>query len=282
MEYDSEPRDDLVSKGYELINGEYVRKVSLLRADQVENYVEKDVARYFAEIGYVIKRVPKGLTRTVDYEYDNLGIEVTALHDYLPHTNEIDSLVRRLNEKNNRICAYMFLKDNDQIVRILEEKVLTGNISVLCLRQHVSCYKPKILQKIIDKYLQDERHRSIVIVIDFRLAHFDSLSLKREIKKILDEFGTQFPSLGGVLISVPKRPDSEMFDRPQYVFVRNKYSAVEHEMLKKLDGFSLTTIEEWMTVNHIFIRYSGQSSIESPCMDCPDKDWLDQMELPTL
>jgi hypothetical protein len=282
MEYDDEPIDELIAKGYELINGEYIRKVSLLRAAEVENFVEKDVVRYFGEIGYKINRVPKGLTKTVDYEYEHLGIEVTALHDYLPRINDIDSLVTMLAKERIRICAYMFRKDNHQIVRILNKKLLTCNTSVLCLRQHISCYKPKILQKIIDKYIQDEQHPVIIVIIDFRLAHFDSLSLKREIIKILDEFGAEFLSLGGVLISVPKCPDSEMFDRPQYVFVRNKHCTVEHEILRELDNYSLTTTDKRITFIHIFIRYSGLSSVKSPCMDCPDKDWLDHIGLPTF
>src|SRR5919106_75698 len=107
MEYDDEPIDELIAKGYELINGEYIRKVSLLRAAEVENFVEKDVVRYFGEIGYKINRVPKGLTKTVDYEYEHLGIEVTALHDYLPRINDIDSLVTMLAKERIRICADM-------------------------------------------------------------------------------------------------------------------------------------------------------------------------------
>jgi hypothetical protein len=247
MEDNSKHRDDLIAMGYELINGEYIRHVSLLRSVEVENFVERDVTRYFKEIGYEIKKVPKGPTRTVDYEYNNLGIEVTALHDYLPNTNEISSLIKRLDEKNTRICAYMFLEKNHQIVRVLKENQLPGNISMVCLRQHVSCYKPKILQKVIDKYIQDEQHQSIIIVIDFRLAHFDSLSLKREINEILEDYGKDFSSLEGILISVPKYPDSEMFESPEYVFVRNEHCAHEHEMLKILSNFSLATTKYWMT-----------------------------------
>ena len=46
-------------------------------------------------IGYEIKRVPKAQTRTVDYDYGDLGIEITVLHDYLPRTREMDVLLKR-------------------------------------------------------------------------------------------------------------------------------------------------------------------------------------------
>ena len=66
-------------------------------------------------------------------------------------------------------------------------------------------------------------------MIDFTLAHFDSLSLKREIEKILDNSGTEFQFLEGALVCVRKRPDSEMFDSPKYVFVRTEHWVLDVE-----------------------------------------------------
>ncbi|MGC1931392.1 MAG: hypothetical protein WA667_20665, partial [Candidatus Nitrosopolaris sp.] len=52
-----------------------------------------------------------------------------------------------------------------------------------------------LIRKIDDKYGQDQDHNILIIVIDFRLARFDSLSLKKEIKLILDNRGMEYPSL---------------------------------------------------------------------------------------
>jgi hypothetical protein len=120
--------------------------------------------------------VPRTTTRTVDYEYEDLGLEVTSIREYLPKNDEVDKLLARHDKSNSRICAYMYLKDGKPKIEILHELLLDNNVSILCLRQHVSCYRPKLICKLNDKYTQDEDHSVQVIVIDFRLAHFDSLS----------------------------------------------------------------------------------------------------------
>jgi len=276
--------DELIPDGYELINGEYVRKITTLSSNDIENYVERDAVRFFSGIGYEIKRVPKAQTRTVDYEYDDLGIEITVLHDYLPRIREMDVLLKRHIDTNSRICAYMYLKNERLTIEILNEERISSNVSLLCLRQHISCYRSKILGKITNKWTQDQdkQHKGSIIVMDFRLAPFDSLSLKKEIKGILDRSGLGFPTLEGILISTPKRPDSEMFESPDYVFVKNEHSVVQHRMLETLNDYSLATTITWNTVNHIIIRYLGLSTVQNPCMECPDKTWMDLRGLPTL
>ncbi|MGC1931346.1 MAG: hypothetical protein WA667_20435 [Candidatus Nitrosopolaris sp.] len=96
------------------------------------------------------------------------------------------------------------LKDGKPKIEILNEQKLDNNLSILCLRQHVSCYRPKIMDKISDKYSQNESLPILIIMMDFRLAHFDPLSLKREIKRILASIGMELPSLGGILVSTPR------------------------------------------------------------------------------
>jgi hypothetical protein len=86
----------------------------------------------------------------VDYECEDVGIEVTSIHEYLPKNYEVDKLLRQHDQTNYRICAYMYLKDDKPKVEILDEQALDNIISVLCLRQHVSCYRPRLINKIND------------------------------------------------------------------------------------------------------------------------------------
>ena len=235
-------------------------------------------------LGFKIQKIPTTKSRSVDYECGNLGIEVTTLHDYLPKHKDVDKFMRRHLETGSRICAYMYLKGDEPKIEILDEKKLDNDTSILCLRQHISCYRPKLTTKIINKYLQDESesHDMQIIVIDSRLAPFDSLSLKWEVKLILNNLGTDLHSLGGVLLASPKEIDSDLLEEPIFVFANNAGCQKDHEILRKLDNFSLVTTSEWKTVNQIFVTFSGHTSIISPCFDCPENEELNARGLPTF
>ena len=274
----------LIPEGYQLIDGEYVRATSLLTSTEIEDIAERHIVPFFSEIGFNIKKIPRIKSRSVDFECGNLGIEVSTIHDYLPKHSNVDKLLRRHYETNSRICAYMYLKGDELRIDILDEKKLDNNTSILCLRQHVSCYRPKLTTKIINKYLQDESecHDMQIIVIDSRLAPFDSLSLKWEVKSILNNLGTDLHSLGGVLMASPKEIDADMLEEPKFVFANNANCRKDHEILRKLDNFSLATTSEWKTVNQTFVTFSGRTSIISPCFDCPEKEELNARGLPTF
>ena len=161
----------MIPDGYELIDDEYVKKIPLLLSKEIEKHIEASIVLFFNKIGYSIKKVPRmTTTRTVDYEYEDLGLEVTSIHEYLPRNNEMDQLLSRNVETNSRICAYMYLKDDRLKIEILDELQLDKNVSILCLRQHISCYRPKLISKIIDKYCQDEKNNSHIIILDFRFV----------------------------------------------------------------------------------------------------------------
>ncbi|HZD34222.1 MAG TPA: hypothetical protein VE130_03370 [Nitrososphaeraceae archaeon] len=276
----------LIPDGYQLIDGEYVRMTSLLTSKEIEKIAEIHIVPFFNDIGFKIQKIPTTPTtsRSVDYECGNLGIEVTTLHDYLPKHKDVDKLMRRHFETRSRICAYIYLKGDEPKIEILDEKKLDNDTSILCLRQHISCYRPKLTTKIINKYLQDESesHDMQIIVIDSRLAPFDSLSLKWEVKSILNNLGVDLRSLGGVLIASPKEIDSDMLEEPIFVFANNANCQKDHEILRRLSNFSLATTSEWKTVNQTFVTFSGRTSIISPCLDCPEKEELNARGLPTF
>jgi hypothetical protein len=272
----------LIPEGYELINGEYVRNVSFLTSKNVEKFVEGNVIPFFSSIGFDIAKIPRSQTKRVDYQCQGVGIEVTALHDYFPKNEETDRLLQRHNETNSRICAYMFLKDGKPTIEILNEIELKSNYSILCLRQHVSYYRPKLINKIKKKYDQDNMHNLVIVVIDFRLAHFDSLSLKTEIKSILNEFGNSFPKLAGILAAIPKKVDSEMLHDSEHVFIRNPGCIGQHEILEKLKNYLMAKTSYWITIDYVFVKFTGKTIIPNPCIDCPGRQELNSRGLPTF
>ena len=121
-------------------------------------------------------------------------------------------------------------------------------------------------------------------MMDLRLAHFDPLSLKREIQIILASIGMELPSLGGILISTPKKLNSGMLsNESDYVFVNNTYCKSYHDVLKQLDNYSLTITSDWITLYSIFIKKpSNVMSLSMPCSDCPDRVDIERKGLPTL
>jgi len=272
---------------YELIGDEYVKKIPLLLEKEINKHVETNIPSFFNKMGYKIKKVPTTATtatRTVDYEYEDLGLEVTSIREYLPRNDETDKLLSRHDQANSRICAYMYLKDGKPKIEILDKQRLDNNVSILCLRQHISCYRPKLISKIEDKYTQAEGHSVHIILIDFRLAHFDSLSLKREIKTILADKGMEFPALGGILASVPKRLNSDMLGNDSdYVFINNTYCKSQHAIFKQLESYSLATTSNWITVNQTFRKKpSSVTAISVPCFDCPEKGEVERRGFPTF
>lgn len=274
----------MILDDYEPIGDEYVRKVPVLLHRDIERYIETSIPLFFNKIGYKVKKVPRKETRTVDYENEDLGIEVTSIGTYLPRNDEMDSLLNRLNQVNSRICAYMYLKDDKPKIEILNERQLENNISILCLRQHISCYRPKLINKINNKHSQDDDHSVHIIILDFRLAHFDPLSLKREIASILKKVGMDYPSLGGILASTPKQLNSDMLDYDSdHVFINNHHCKSQHDILTKLGSYSMATTSMWITVAPIFIRKpSNVQKISFSSIDCPDRDEIQRLGLPTF
>ncbi|HJT49393.1 MAG TPA: hypothetical protein VJ729_14505 [Nitrososphaeraceae archaeon] len=68
----------MIPEGYDLIGDEYVRKIPTLLEKEINQHVETNITSFFDKVGYRIKKIPttpnQGI-RTVDYEYDDVGIQ---------------------------------------------------------------------------------------------------------------------------------------------------------------------------------------------------------------
>ena len=71
-----------------------------------------------------------------------------------------------------------------------------------------------------DKYYQTSG-KDQILIMDFRLTHFDPVSLKRGITKVLTEKCIDFSSLIGVIANIPKKINSDIFEEPNFFFVKN-------------------------------------------------------------
>ena len=271
-----------ISEGYKEVNGEYIRESILVQAKEVEKYVEKTIVDFFSKLGYDIKKIKEGQDRSVDYEYEDIGFEITVIHEYLPRINEIDDLLSQHDKTYSKVCAYMYGENGKVKIKKLQETPLNKQ-SVLSIRQHISSYRPKLVNKLDDKYSQSEHSKYVVIVMDFRLARFDSLSIKREVSDILKEYGINYSTLIGVLILSPEKKDSKLYDKSKYVFVLNTHCVTTSPLIESLKKYSITSTDEWWTVNHVFIKTEHGKGVPIQFLQCLEsKQELEDMGLPTF
>jgi hypothetical protein len=158
-----------VPEGYKEVDGEYIGESILIEAKKVEKYVESTIVDFFTKLGYDIKRVEEGQERSIDYKYGDIGFEITVIHEYLPKISQLDDLLNRHDKTDSKICIYMYRENGKVKVKKLQETPLDKQ-SVLIIRQHISSYRPKLANKLDDKYSQSEHSKYVVIIMDFRLT----------------------------------------------------------------------------------------------------------------
>jgi hypothetical protein len=190
---------------------------NLLPGPDVEAKVESDVKSFLLSLGIEAKKIPEKAVRTPDYENMEIVFEVTTIHPYFPQLDEIDKIIVDLqNNLGKCYHAYIYSDSNNKpVFKIIFKEKCDVSCSILRLRQHISIYRNKIMRKIEDKSYQSENYLAHVLVLDFRTAHFDSVSLSKEISIILHEIVEQYPSLIGIIFAIPKNGiKSDIFREP--------------------------------------------------------------------
>ena len=92
-------------EGYNLVTGDYIREKTLVEVKQFEKHL---LLIYFFSTGFTLNRVKEDSNRTMDYQYEDIGFEVTVIHPYLPKNNELHNLLSCHNQINSKMCAYMY------------------------------------------------------------------------------------------------------------------------------------------------------------------------------
>jgi hypothetical protein len=260
----------------------------LLTGPDVEGKVESDAKNFLLSLGIEAKKISKKPVRTPDYSYVDMAFEATTIHPYSPRIDEINKTIVDLqNNLGNCYHAYIYSDSNNSpIFKIVYKEKCDTSCSILCLRQHVSIYRNKIINKIEDKFYQSENYPAHVLVLDFRTAHFDSVSLSKEISAILQDIGEQYPSLVGVVFAIPKQGiKSDITQEPLYHFVSNPCSKfIYSDILNKLNSIGRPFTSDLIQVIILLIIYkSGIGfSTTSPCINGPTMKELYNSGLPVF
>ena len=266
----------------EVIDGEYINKTDLETAKKIEEHIEKNINFIFERLGINANRIKETKERTPDYSSNHLDFEITAFHPYIPQIKEIDDILKIHKENYTLICAYLFLEREKPRAKIIHQKNLENELSILCLRQHISLYKPKIFRKINDKYSQSTG-KDQIIIMDFRLSHFDSFSLKKVISEVLKEKCIGFSSLIGILGCIPRNINSKIFDEPDFFFVKNPFFEGNNPLISTLNLFSTVQTDIWITIEKIYVKVKSGNSFDVLCRNkCPGKKEIETMHLPTI
>lgn len=234
----------------------------LLTGPDVEAKVESDVKNFLLSIGIKAKKIFKKSVRTPDYKYVDTVFEATTIHPYVPRISEIDNTIADLQANlGNCYHAYLYSGSNKYaIFKIVFKEKCDPSCSILCLRQHVSVYRNKIINKIEDKSYQSEDYPAQVLVLDFRTAHFDPVSLSKEIYAILQDIGEQYPSLVGIVFGIPKETiASDITQEPVYHYVSNPRSTfINSDILDKLNKISRPSTSDLIQMMIPIIIYKSR------------------------
>ena len=268
-------------KDLQVKGNEYVRTRDLLTAKQIEKHIENSAPIFFRKLGINAERIKETKERTPDYSSNRIDFEVTAIHQYLPKNTDIDNILKTHEESHSLICVYLYLEKGKPKLKIIHQKELGKDLSILCLRHHISLYESKIFNKIDDKYHQSSG-KDQIIIMDFRLAHFDPLSLKRGITKVLKERCIDFSSLIGIIANIPKKIDSNMLEEANFFFVKNPYFKGNNDLISILDKYSMVQTDIWTTPQEMYVKVKSGMPFAPLCMDCPEKADIEKMGLPTI
>jgi hypothetical protein len=174
-----------------------------------------------------LKKIPRGRTKTPDYEADGVAYEVTVLHTYMPLV--VETLCKNEGERFGLDTHALLYADKQGRLKtkILFQGRCQPNLSILRVRHDISCYRRKIISKIRRKYKQGKDFKSRILFFDFRLAPFDSVMLGTEISSVLDEVGVEYPRLVGIIVCIPKFPLQSVVGEATCFFVENPYTSME-------------------------------------------------------
>ena len=274
-----------VFEGWDIKEDEIVKKVDWINQKEYEKKAENDIINeLFSLLKLKGTRVSRTNFKTSDFQVDNIDFEVTVVHTYIPRTSKIENALGEMSKIFGKChFLYMFLdQDFQPDIRLMGTEDCDNNGSILCIRQDITLYYLKIINKINEKYLQNKSPGQ-VIILDFRGAPFDSLTLKKGILLLLNKKGYDYTNLIGIVVALPKEINSGILNLPTYFFIENiHYKGPDNEVRKRL--LENTKVQTSVSIMPIAILITKKSSkpfsVQNPCINFPSLDEIRKIVTP--
>ena len=247
---------------------------------------EDDIQKFLSLLKLKRSNLSQANSKGSSYRVDNVDFEVTAIHTYIPRTSKIEKALGEMSKIFGKCHhIYMFLDpDLQPDIRIMGSEDCDNNGSILCIRQDITLYYLKISNKINEKYLQNIKSPSQVIILDFRGAPFDSVTLKKGILSLLNKRGYEYTNLIGIVAAVPKNIDSGV-EPPTYFFVENiHYKGPDNKFKERL--LEITKVQTSVSIMPLAILITKKSSkpfsVQNPCINLPSLDEIRKIVTPEI
>jgi hypothetical protein len=275
-----------VFEGWNLGQDEIVRKVDVTDKKESEKKIQNAVSELISFLEHNGIKVSRTNSKAADYLVNDVDLKVSAVDTYIPRTSKIEKALGELSKIFGKCHhLYMFLDpDLQPDVRITGTEDCDESGSVLCIRQDITLYYLKIINKIKETYIQNTENHNQVIVLDFSGAHFDPVTLKKGIASLLDKRGYDYARLLGIVSILPKNIDSGALGPFTYFFVENVHYKGSDTKVKQslLEITKVQTSVLIMPLAILITKKSAEFPLQKLCINTPSMDVIRKIVTPEI
>jgi hypothetical protein len=275
-----------VFEGWDMNQDEIVRREDLVNEKELERKIENAMSELLSFMEYDGMRVSRAYSKA-GYVVNDVEFKVSVVDTYIPRTSKIEKALGELSKIFGKCHhLYMFLDpDLQPDIRIIGTEDCDDSESILCIRQDVTLYYLKIINKIKESYIKNTENNSQVIVLDFSGAHFDPVMLKKGIVSLLDKRGYDYPRLIGIVSVLPKHFDSGALGPFTYFFVANvHYNGTDKKVKQRL--LEITKVQTSVSIMPSAILITRKSSgifpVRNPCINMPSLNEIRKIVTPEM
>ena len=66
------------------------------------------------------------------------------------------------------------------------------------------------------------------------------------------------------------------------MFLKNPYFKGDNKLISELDNYSKVQTNVWITPQPSYVRVKSGISFPVPCMECPEREEIERIGLPTI
>lgn len=276
-----------VFEGWDMNQDEMVKRVDLVAQKESEKKIENNMSELLSFLKHNGMKVSRANSKIAAYLVDNVDLQVSAINTYIPRTSKIEKALGEMSKIFGKCHhLYMFLDpDLQPDIRLLGTEDCDDSGSILCIRQDITLYYLKIINKIKEKYFQNTQSHSQVIILDFSGAPFDPIILKKGIVSLLDKRGYDYTRLIGIVSILPKNFDSGTLGPSTYFFVENvHYKGAENKIKQRL--LEISKVQTSVSIMPLAILITKKSSeifsVQNPYINTPSLDKIRKIVTPEI